>query len=119
MSPNRRWLLLLAAAAPLLAEVRLPAVISDHMLLQQGVPVRIWGRAEPGEAVRVEVAGQRVAAEADASGRWSAYLKPLAAGGPHEMTITGRNKIVIRDVLVGEVWVGSGQSNMQWTVARS
>jgi len=115
----RRWLLLLAAAAPLLAEVRLPALISDHMLLQQGVPVRIWGRAEPGEAVRVEVAGQQAAAEADAAGRWSAYLKPLVSGGPHEMTITGRNKIVIRDVLVGEVWVGSGQSNMQWTVARS
>jgi len=103
----------------LAAEVRLPALISDHMLLQQGVPVRIWGRAEPGEAVRVELVGQQVGAVADAAGRWAVYVKPLAAGGPHEIIIAGRNKIVVRDVLVGEVWVGSGQSNMQWPVSRT
>ncbi len=113
-----RWLLL-ALVTPLLAEVRLPALISDHMALQQGVPVRLWGRAEPGETVRVELAGQQVTAEADASGRWAVHLKPLPAGGPHEMTIAGPNKIVISDVLVGEVWVGSGQSNMQWPVSRA
>lgn len=121
MTLNTRWFagLLLAGVTPLAAEVRLPALISDHMLLQQGVPVRIWGRAEPGEAVRVAFAGQQVGTEADAAGRWAVYLKPLAAGGPHEMTITGKSKIVVQDVLVGEVWVGSGQSNMQWTVGRS
>ncbi len=121
MTLNRRSFacLLFAGVAPLAAEVRLPALISDHMLLQQGVPVRIWGRAEPGEAVSVGFAGQQASTETDAAGRWAVYLKPLAAGGPHEMTVAGRSRIVIQDVLVGEVWVGSGQSNMQWTVGRS
>ncbi|HEV2448013.1 MAG TPA: sialate O-acetylesterase, partial [Candidatus Sulfopaludibacter sp.] len=97
--------------------VKLPALISDHMVLQRGMPVRIWGWADPGEAVRVDFQGQSAAAKADADGRWVAWLKPLSAAGPLEMTIAGSNAVTIRDVLVGEVWLGSGQSNMEFALS--
>lgn len=128
MPGSTRWFRLCALAGLLLslwpagilrAKVRLPALLSDHMVLQQGAPVRVWGRAEPGEAVTVEFQGQRASSKGDANGRWEVYLKPLEAGGLAEMTIAGQDTIVLKDVLVGEVWVGSGQSNMQLTVSRS
>jgi sialate O-acetylesterase len=103
--------LLLVVAASLQGAVKLPAVISDHMVLQQGMPVRIWGTADPGESVRVEFQGQSVATSARPDGKWEAWLRPLAAAGPLEMSINGT---AIHDVLVGEVWIGSGQSNMEW-----
>jgi sialate O-acetylesterase len=106
-------------AAILQANVKLPSLISNHMVLQQAAPIRIWGQADPGENVRVEFQGQRLSATADPAGKWELFLKPLQKSGPAEMTVTGQNSIVIRDVLVGEVWVGSGQSNMAMTVARS
>ena len=102
---------LLAVACALNAAVKLPALISDHMVLQQGMPVRIWGAADPGETVKVEFQGQSVTVNTGANGKWAAWLKPLVTGGPMEMTING---ITIKDVLVGEVWVGSGQSNMEF-----
>jgi sialate O-acetylesterase len=106
---------LLAATAGL-ADVKLPAVISDHMVLQQGMKVPIWGWAETGERVRVTLANQDVEAVADIAGRWQVNLKPLEAGGPLRMTVTGDNILVVEDILVGEVWVASGQSNMQMNV---
>lgn len=109
----------LAIASTAFADVRLPGVISDHMLLQRDAPVRIFGRAEPGEAVAVAFLGQTAKTVADSLGRWEVWLQPLAPGAPAEMTITGTNTLKISDVLVGDVWVGSGQSNMQWTVRRS
>lgn len=123
---GRRWgcLALLAALAagwaprPVGAEVVLPAVISDHMVLQQGVPAPLWGWADADEEVRVTVAGQTHAVRAGSDGRWQVALRPLPAGGPHEIEIAGTNRIVVRDVLVGEVWLGSGQSNMAMTVSR-
>lgn len=111
-------LTLLASAAALQADVKLPALISDHMLLQQQGPVRIWGWADPGESVTVGFLGQKVAGKAGADGRWAIFLKPLKAGQAGEMTIAGKNSIKIQDVLVGDVWVGSGQSNMGFTMAR-
>ena len=101
------------------AEVRLPGIISDHMLLQRDVPARIFGRADPGEAVSVAFRGQTVQTVADPLGRWEVWLQPLAPGAAAEMTISGTNTIKIADVLVGDVWVGSGQSNMQWAVRQS
>ncbi len=101
------------------AEVRLPGIISDHMLLQRDVPARIFGRADPGEAVSVAFRGQSVQTVADPLGRWEVWLQPLAPGAAAEMTISGTNTIKIADVLVGDVWVGSGQSNMQWAVRQS
>jgi len=108
-----------AAAALLQAEVRVPKIISNHMLVQRNVPVRIWGTASGGEAVMVSMAGQSVKTQADPSGRWEAYLAPISAVGPHTLIIEGTNKLTIEDVLAGEVWVGSGQSNMAWPVSRT
>jgi sialate O-acetylesterase len=109
----------LAVASNAVADIRLPGIISDHMLLQRDAPVRIFGRAEPGEAVAVVFRGQTAKTAADPLGRWEVWLQPLAPGAPAEMIITGANTIKIADVLVGDVWIGSGQSNMQWTVRRS
>jgi sialate O-acetylesterase len=83
------------------------------MVLQQGTPVRIWGSAATGEQVTVALAGQQAAGTTDAQGRWQVQLAPLAAGGPHVMTVTGANVVTVTNILVGEVWVAAGQSNMQ------
>src|SRR5262245_15815249 len=99
------WLAL--APAGLFADVSLPAVISDHMVLQQDMPTRIWGKADPGEAVSLEFQGQKVSGKADSAGKWTLFLMPMKAGGSGDMTISGRNSIVLHDVLVGEVWIGS------------
>src|SRR3954464_9267618 len=104
---------LLTLAAGLQGAVKLPALISDHMVLQQGMPVRIWGTADPSEAVRVDFQGQSVSTKARENGKWEAWLKPLSAAGPLEMAI---NDLAIKDVMVGEVWVGSGQSNMEFVL---
>jgi sialate O-acetylesterase len=95
------------------AEVRLPALISDHMVLQQNGPARVWGWAAPGELVTVHFAGQTASANADTSGHWTVWLHNLKPGKSADMTIAGTNKLVVHDVLVGEVWVCSGQSNME------
>lgn len=110
-------LVLLACAAQ--AAVRLPALISDNMVLQQRMPVRIWGSATPGEEVTVSLGLTSVKAYTQEDGRFEVFLPPLNAGGPYEMTIAGANTITIRNVLIGEVWVASGQSNMVWPVRNS
>jgi sialate O-acetylesterase len=117
--PFRLLPVLIFCAAALLADVRLPSLFSDHMLLQGGVPVRVWGKGEPGEQVTVRFRSQSVSASAGSSGQWEAFLAPLDPGGPSELTVEGKNTITIRDVLVGDVWVASGQSNMVWPVRRS
>src|SRR5690242_708307 len=101
------------------AAVRLPAVLSDSMVLQQGAPAAVWGWGDPGEIVTVSFLGQKASATADPAGKWKVYLRPLSAGGPYKMTVSGQNTIELKDILVGEVWIGSGQSNMGVTVARS
>jgi sialate O-acetylesterase len=110
---------LLALAGTAFADVQLPGIISDHMLLQRDVPVRIFGKALPGEAVTVAFRGRTAQTVTDPLGRWEVWLQPLTPGPAAEMTITGANKITIADVLVGDVWVGSGQSNMQWAVRQA
>jgi sialate O-acetylesterase len=111
------WLALLAL--PLAADVRLPAIISDNMVLQRGTPVKIWGWAEPGESITVQFAGQTVTGMTQPDGSWGVWLAPLASDAAGEMTVTGRNTLRVRNILVGEVWIGSGQSNMQWAVRQS
>jgi len=101
------------------AEVKLPAVFGDNMVLQQGRPVPVWGWAAPGEAVTVKIAGQEKSATADAQGKWRVSLDPLHPGEPLTMAVAGTNTITLKNILVGEVWVCSGQSNMWWTVALS
>jgi len=103
----------LAFALPAVADVKLPRLVSDHMVLQRDRPVRIWGTATPGEAVTVGFRGQEAKTEARADGRWEVWLPGSAAGGPFDLTVAGPNNVtVVTDVLVGDVWVGSGQSNM-------
>ena len=108
--------LLLGMASASFADVVLPKIMGSHMILQRGVQAPIWGWADQGEAVTVEFAGQSKQAQPDASGKWMVNLDPLIASAePRAMTIRGQNKIVLQDVLVGEVWLASGQSNMEWT----
>src|SRR5512136_1930922 len=104
---------LAAAIASASADVIPNPLFNHHAVLQQGLRVPVWGNANPGERVTVEFAGQTVSTDADAAGKWRVELAPLKAGGPHTLTITGRNKLVFTDVLVGEVWVCGGQSNME------
>src|SRR5215831_1113672 len=106
----------LAAGLSLHAAVRLPSVLGEHMVVQRGLPVHIWGFADPGETVSATFRGATGSATADDLGRWSIYLPPGDAGGPFELVIRGTNQIALRDVLAGDVWVASGQSNMEWVV---
>jgi len=96
------------------ADVALGRMFGDHMVLQCERPFRIWGSADPGEEVVVSIAGQRAGAKADGFGRWLVELPAQPPGGPHELVATGRTTARCSDVLFGEVWLGSGQSNMVW-----
>lgn len=100
------------------ADVRLPALISDNMVLQQKAEVPIWGWAEDGEVVTVQIQNQKATATAQ-GGKWMVRLKPLKAGGPFTLTIAGKNRIELKNVLVGEVWICGGQSNMQWQLRQT
>ncbi len=95
------------------ATVRLPALVGSHMVLQRGQPVPVWGWAAPGEQVVVSFLGHDYPATPDATGRWQATLPALPAGGPYTLVVEGQNTITLDDVLVGDVWLASGQSNME------
>lgn len=110
---------LVLAAIQVQAEVKLPSLFSDHMVLQEGAPVPVWGWAKPGEKISLSVGNQIRAATADGNGRWSVSLDPLKSGLHLTMIVLGENKIEIHDVLTGEVWLGSGQSNMGLKVKES
>jgi len=121
MKRQTRWLpavLVWTSAATIAqADVQLPAVIGDHMVLQQNKPLPIWGWADPGENVTVTLGASKASVTADQRGAWRVTLAPAqASDNPVEMTIAGRNTVKVTDILIGEVWVGSGQSNMQWSV---
>jgi sialate O-acetylesterase len=113
--------LLLAVAGVSLADIRLPAIIGDNMVLQQGQKATIWGWADPDEEVLVSVSWHNMkwGVTAGRNGKWVYKMNPPKAGGPYEMTLTGKNTITIKNILVGEVWVCSGQSNMQMSVQSS
>lgn len=97
------------------AEVTLPKIFGDHMVLQRQKEVKIWGWAKSGESVKVSFNGQTAETKASKKGTWLVTLKPMEHGGPFEMQISGKsNTIVLKDILIGDVWLGSGQSNMEW-----
>jgi sialate O-acetylesterase len=100
------------------ADVSLPAPFSDHMVLQHNTAVPVWGTADPGEKIIVQINKQKQTTVAGTDGRWMVKLDKIAAGGPYTLTVSGKNKIVISDVYAGEVWICSGQSNMDMTVAK-
>jgi sialate O-acetylesterase len=113
-------MLCVAIAAYADSDVKANPLFSDHMVLQNGMTVPVWGTADAGERVTVKIAGQTKSATTGADGKWTVRLAKLKAGGPFAMTIagkTGSTPITINDVLVGEVWLGSGQSNMVFNVS--
>jgi sialate O-acetylesterase len=101
------------------AAVKLPSIFANNMVLQQGKKISIWGRALPGEKIAVKFINQEITTETKADGRWSAKLKPVKAGGPFVMQISSSNTIVLKNILVGEVWLCSGQSNMELSVEKA
>lgn len=121
----RILLLLLLSCATVNAQVTLPKILTSHMVVQRDLPVHVWGMATPGEEVRVSFRGESRTTKAGDLGRWSLYLSPGAAGGPFQMTVQGTSAlgdananpsqlITLDDVLVGDVWLASGQSNMEF-----
>ncbi len=104
------------------AEIRLPSVIGNYMVLQQNQPIKIWGWADPGERISLTFANQKKQALTDTEGRWRITFKAMkAGGGPLRMTINGTKSepIILNEILLGEVWVCSGQSNMEWSLLRT
>jgi len=99
------------------AQLRLSAIFSDHMILQRDKSVKIWGGAKPGEVVRVDIGDAKTATTANQTGRWLVTLPSFKAGGPYKLRIqSGKETKVFSDLLFGEVWICSGQSNMQFRV---
>jgi len=109
---------LLLAGVSVQAEVKPHALFTDGMVLQRGVELPVWGTADDGEEVTVTLGKDTQTTKAQ-GGKWQVKLKALPAGGPHEVTIKGKNSVTLKNVLVGEVWVCSGQSNMEWSVNAS
>lgn len=106
---------LLIASAPLArADVKLPSVLTEGMVLQRSVRVHLWGTAARDELVTADFRGEKKTATPDSLGRWDLYMSPGVAGGPFALTISGKNTIIFKDVLVGDIWLASGQSNMEW-----
>ena len=118
-TPLKTLLCLLASTTLTSAAIKLPAIFGDHMVLQRQQFNPVWGQADPGERITVRINGQQATAYAGLDGRWKVKLKPMPAGGPYTLEVAGRQKLRFEDVMVGEVWLCSGQSNMKWSVAQS
>lgn len=113
-------LAVICVAAPAWADVSLPSVFADHMVLQRDIKVTVWGKADAGEAVTVKFGNQSQTTAANDAGNWSVKLESLKANAnPQELVVSGKNTITFKDVLVGEVWIGSGQSNMAWNMTKT
>ena len=112
-------LVLVLFASTVQAEVRFPSVIGDNMVLQRGEAVPLWGWDDAGTKVTVTMGDVTTSTTAGAEGAWAVYLPAMKAGGPHEIVVAGTSTVTIKNVLVGEVWFCSGQSNMEWRVRQS
>lgn len=112
-------LLLALLAASAHAEVRLANVFGEHMVLQRDRPLQLWGQATPGQTLTVELAGRKASTRVGADGRWRVRLAPLPAGGPHRLRVEGDQTVELDDVLIGDVWLLGGQSNMEWPLAQT
>lgn len=108
-------ILLLSLALNIMAALRLPSFFSNHMVIQRQKPVRLWGWADKGAQINISISGTKVTAKADKEGRWHATLPMMEAGGPFTLDVwTKRDTIRLQDVMIGEVWICSGQSNMEF-----
>lgn len=101
----------------LFANVHLPKLFGDHMVLQRGQKIFVWGWASPKEKIMIILHGQNVSVVAGKDGKWRAELAPESAGGPFQLTVKGKNTITLNDILIGDVWICSGQSNMEWPLS--
>jgi sialate O-acetylesterase len=100
------------------AQLKLPTFFSDHMVFQRGQKINVWGMAEPETTITVSLNGKSAKTKANAEGRWQLSLPAMKEGGPYELEVkAGDEKIVLKDIYIGDVWLASGQSNMQWSVA--
>ena len=99
-------------------DIKLPKLISDGAILQRNVSLTIWGWASPGEKVELSFKNEVYKAEADQDGKWEVVLPPQGEGGPYEMDFRGDNEILLKNILFGDVWLCSGQSNMELTMQR-
>ena len=110
----------LLCVTPVFADVRMPKILGSHMVLQRNAEVKIWGWADAGEMISVTADWRdaKVATKADANGKWAVTIETGKAGGPHSITIAGKNNIKLDDILFGEVWIGSGQSNMEMPLVK-
>lgn len=97
-------------------DVKLAAIFGDNMVLQGDKPIKIWGTGDPNKKITVTLGDQKAVASTDADGKWLVKLNPMKAGGPYTMTVKGKNTITLNNILIGEVWLASGQSNMQLCV---
>mgnify|MGYP001821483060 CR=1 FL=1 len=112
------WVLALLSVTVAVADVRLPRLLSDGVILQRDAPVSLWGWAEEGEKVTVHLGSERLGTAEARAGQWRLWLSPRAAGGPYRLTFEGHNVVTVDDVWFGDVWVASGQSNMELPMRR-
>jgi len=116
---------ILAAAAVALftfsatANVRLPQIISSNMVIQRNEPIKIWGWADKGEKVSITFNGKKVSAKRISSDKWEAVFPAMKEGGPYEISISGKNTIELKNIMIGDIWICSGQSNMEWTLQKT
>ena len=103
------------------ADVSLPRIFGNHMVLQRETPLKVWGTADAGEKISLEFGPRSFSTTSDENGDWHIDLPPLKADGgkSHKLTIKGTNTIILEDILIGDVWLGSGQSNMEWNLTQS
>ena len=109
---------LFVASLQTFANIRLPKILSDNMVLQRNKPITLWGWADANEKITVTFKQQTKSVKADKSGKWTVALSAEAAGGPFQLSFKGKNSITLSNILIGEVWVCSGQSNMEWPLAQ-
>ena len=112
--------LLLSGNTLIFGQIKLARLFSDHVVLQRQKPIPVWGWANPNESVSVALYNQNKTVQADANGKWTVEFAPMEAGGPFELKVAAKSgNLTLKDVLIGEVWLCSGQSNMEWTVKQA
>ena len=116
MSKTIAWVALIGVFKTGLAlgNVRLPTLLGDNMVLQRDTTLTLWGWADPGEHVSIEFHGEKLETKADTTGEWSVPAGPFGAGGPYDLAVSGKNRLELHNVLIGDVWLASGQSNMEF-----